>query len=120
RCSRASSRASASTRMRFCATQAMTRLRSAGSGPPGRWREAACFSPSALEPGRDDEYRDHADDDSKGDGPSADADSPGGLAHRLIVRDLLIALPVLLVGRAHRPVPRSWSACGRGLECSIN
>src|ERR1700759_3030393 len=78
----------------------------------------------ALHPGPDDRDSDDADDDRECDRPTADPHIADHLALGLVLSDLAIALFVVLVGRAHRPLPvtsgLSGPGCGGGLQCSIH
>src|ERR1700759_2490027 len=67
--------------------------------------EILSFDALALQPDPDDADRDHADDDRKCDRPAADPYIADHLAFGLVLSDLAIALLVILVGRAHRPLP---------------
>src|SRR6516165_4670343 len=74
---------------------------------------------SAIEPGPDDRDDDHAEKDDNGNGPSADADGAGRLSVGLVLRNLAIAL-LVLVGRGHRPIPTQVLAVGAGLSVASN
>ena len=79
-------------------------------GRPARWPDQGSAPVNysvawlAIEPSPDDAKHDHAYDDRDHDRPGADADVAHHLPFGFVLRDLAIALLVLLVGRAHRPI----------------
>src|SRR6266481_2746869 len=113
--SRGSRPASASTATRFSATPAMTKPRSGSCGAPARWPDR-----SAVEPGPCDRKNNDAGKDRDRDRPGADADVADDLPLGLVLRDLAIALLVVLVGRAHRLIPAQVPAVVAGCSVASN
>src|SRR5689334_3164900 len=98
----------------------MTTPQSRRYGRPARWAKHGRLAAeqSAPDPGQADADRDYGDDDRKDDGPGADTDVAGGLAHLFVVGDLAVTF-LVPVGIAHRSRSASVSRTSCPLQLSI-